>query len=259
MQYKTLGNTGLNVSLIGLGTVKFGRNQGVKYPEPFEIPEDKQLLELLSCAKDLGINLIDTAPAYGNSEERVGNLLCKDRKDWVIITKTGEEFIDGDSIYHFTPEHTTMSVKRSLKRLKTDYLDAVLVHSDGNDIYNMQHFGILDCLAELKKQGHIRAFGVSTKTVEGGILAAEKTDMVMITYNPIYLEEKPVIEKAFELNKGVLIKKALASGHVEKFSGRDPVQASLQFIFQEPGISSAIIGTLNPKHLAHNVACLTVG
>lgn len=257
MQQKMLGNTGIAVSTIGLGTVKFGRNQAVKYPQAFEIPDDQHLIQLLQAARDLGINLIDTAPAYGNSEERLGTLLAGSRNEWVIVSKVGEEFVNGNSIYDFTPEYAEKSIKQSLKRLNTDYIDVVLVHSDGNDVYNIQHFGILHFLSELKKQGLIRAFGMSTKTVEGGILALEQSDAVMVTYNLIETTEQPVIAKAFELNKGVLIKKALASGHVQKISGTDPVKASLQFILQEPGVSSIILGTLSLTHLAHNVACIS--
>jgi aryl-alcohol dehydrogenase-like predicted oxidoreductase len=256
MQQKILGNTGIAVSTLGLGTVKFGRNQAVKYPQAFEIPDDQHLIKLLHAARDLGINLIDTAPAYGMSEARLGTLLSGTRKDWVIVSKVGEEFVNGESVYNFTPEHAEKSIKRSLKQLHTDYIDVLLVHSDGNDVYNIQHFGILHFLSELKKQGLIRAFGMSTKTVEGGILALEKSDVVMVTYNCIETTEQPVIAKAFELNKGVLIKKALASGHIQKIQGLDPVKTSLQFILQEPGVSSIILGTINPEHLAHNVACI---
>jgi aryl-alcohol dehydrogenase-like predicted oxidoreductase len=257
LKQNLLGNTGLAVSIIGLGTTKFGRNQGVKYPEAFEIPDDQHLQHLLDCARDLGINLIDTAPAYGNSEERIGKLIHAVRKDWIIATKVGEEFIKGESLYNFTPEHAKMSIERSLKHLKTDYLDAVLVHSDGNDVYNIQHFGILDYLFQLKQKGLIRAFGISTKTVEGGLLALEKSDVVMVMHNPSYTTEKPVIAHAFKSNKGVLIKKALSSGHIQNIPGLDPVKTSLQFIMEEPGVSSIILGTINTKHLAHNVACVT--
>ncbi|MFU8797936.1 MAG: aldo/keto reductase, partial [Gammaproteobacteria bacterium] len=69
-----LGSTDLLISPLGLGTVKFGRNQQVKYPQPFEIPDDKVIVGLLNCARDLNINLIDTAPAYGESETRLGAL-----------------------------------------------------------------------------------------------------------------------------------------------------------------------------------------
>lgn len=250
---RALGNTGLQISPIGLGTVKFGRNQGVKYPNPFEIPDDKHIRMLLKCARDLGVNLLDTAPAYGNSEERLGQLL-DNRQDWIINTKVGEEYVLGESQYNYTPEHTKMSIKRSLQRLKTDYLDIVLVHSNGNDVDIIQTSGILDCLSQLKQEGFIRAFGMSTKTIEGGLMAIQQSDVVMATYNPIEVAEKEVIMAAHKANKGILIKKALASGHLNKIPGIDPVATSLEFIFQEPGVSSVIIGTLNPKHLAEAVS-----
>ena len=82
MDLRTLGKTGLKISPLGLGTVKFGRNQGVKYPGGFEIPEEGDLASLVALAKDLGINLLDTAPAYGTSEERLGRLLKGQRQDW---------------------------------------------------------------------------------------------------------------------------------------------------------------------------------
>lgn len=69
--HRPLGDTGLAVSPLGLGTVKFGRDQGVKYPSGFTIPDDREAADLLALARDLGINLIDTAPAYGRSEERL--------------------------------------------------------------------------------------------------------------------------------------------------------------------------------------------
>lgn len=256
MKKNLMGDSGISVSQLGLGTVKFGRNQGVKYPNAFSIPEDKKILSLLSYATDLGINLLDTAPAYGTSEERLGLLLGKTRKNWILSTKVGEEFCQGVSSYIFTPEHTRYSIERSLKRLKTDYLDIVLVHSDGNDVYNIKHFGILECLADIKKQGLIRAFGMSTKTVEGGLLAAQESDVVMVTYNPLETIELPVIQHACQHKKGVFIKKALASGHLPQLKGIDPVAESYQFIFREPGVTSIIVGTLNESHLLHNASCL---
>ena len=95
--HRPLGSTGLLVSPLGLGTVKLGRDQGVKYPNGFQIPDDDEARMLLKLARDLGINLIDTAPAYGRSEERLGPLLRGQRQDWVIVSKVGEEFADGQS------------------------------------------------------------------------------------------------------------------------------------------------------------------
>ena len=70
-----LGRCDLETGRISLGTVKFGRNTDVKYPKKFELPEDKVIVDLLSKAQELGVNLLDTAPAYGNSEHRIGQLL----------------------------------------------------------------------------------------------------------------------------------------------------------------------------------------
>jgi len=196
---RPLGNTGMKVSALGLGTVKLGRSRGLKYPDEFSIPSDKAAAALLAQAKELGINLLDTAPAYGNTEQRLGSLLKGQRHDWLICTKVGEEFETGQSHFDFSPEHTVASVERSLKRLNTDYLDMVLVHSDGNDLNIINSLGTLHALAELKKNGVIRAFGMSTKTVEGGLAAARASDIVMLTYNLKHKEELAVLKKQLEL------------------------------------------------------------
>ncbi|MFH1934889.1 MAG: aldo/keto reductase [Pseudomonadota bacterium] len=255
MKKRPLGNTGCLVPPIGLGTVKFGRDQQVKYPYPFNIPGDKEAKNLLACARDLGINLLDTAPAYGNSEERLGHLLFPKRSEWVIITKVGEELINGQSFFDFSPEHTHQSIERSLRRLRTDYLDIVLVHSNGDDLTIINRYGTLDVLADLKKAGSIRAFGMSTKTVEGGLLAAKKSDVVMITYNLNHTEEERVIHYAREHNKGIFIKKAFASGYIFLGKGiKNALTASMDFIFQHSrGVTSVIAGTIDPGHLAQIV------
>jgi len=249
---RPLGSTGMSPSILGLGTVKLGRDQGVKYPTSFRIPDDREAANLLALSADLGINLLDTAPAYGTSEERLGKLLAGQRERWLICTKVGEEFIAGQSRFDFSPEHTRMSIDRSLRRLCTDRLDIVLVHSDGNDLDIIQHTGVIETLAELKAEGKIRAYGVSTKTVEGGVLAAEKADCVMVTWNLEYNDDIPVIDRCQQLGKGVLIKKALASGHIAA-EGEDPVARSFATIFEHPGVTTAVIGTINLEHLRSNV------
>lgn len=257
MKFRSLGNTGIDVSVLGFGTVKLGRNQGVKYPATFTIPDDREAQTLLNLARDLGINLVDTAPAYGNSEERLGKLLKGQRQDWIICSKCGEEFSNGESSFDFSEQHTIRSVERSLRRLHTDYLDLVLIHSDGNDREILQNTPVLETLAKLKQQGKIRAIGMSTKTVEGGLLAAKHSDVVMVTYNINEQQEREVLDFCQQHHKGVLVKKALASGHLALAGGHnDGVAASLQFVLQHPGVSSAIIGTISPQNLRHNVACV---
>ena len=251
--HRPLGDSGLIVSPLGLGTVKLGRDQGVKYPNGFTIPDDAAARALLAQARDLGINLIDTAPAYGVSEQRLGPLLRGQRQDGVIVSKVGEEFEAGQSHFDFSPAHTRRSVERSLRRLETDFIDLVLVHSDGNDVAILRDSGVYQALAELKREGKIRAFGLSGKTVEGGLLALEQGDCAMVTYNLAEQGEKPVLDHAAAHNKGILIKKALASGHAV-LAGQDPLRASFGLVFGHPGVGAAIVGTINPQHLAANAA-----
>ena len=233
--------------------MKIGRNQGVKYPTGFALPDDAAVCNLLAQAKTLGINLIDTAPAYGNSEERLGKLLTQ-RPDWVIVTKAGEEFDKGESHFDFSAKHIRFSVERSLARLNTDYLDCVLLHSDGNDLSLLSQTDALPTLLRLKEQGLIRNVGLSGKTIEGGLDAFRLgADTAMVTLNLSQQEELPVIAAARQQGKGILIKKAFASGHLDA-SLADPVSASLALSLNTSGVSSIIAGTINPAHLAENVA-----
>lgn len=250
-----LGHTGLKVSPLGLGTVKFGRNTGVKYPSAFELPDDRTILSLLDCCEELGINLLDTAPAYGVSEERLGKLLAGRRLQFVISTKVGETFADGRSSFDFSPIATKRSIEQSLRRLDTDFLDIVLVHSNGEDEKIIRETDILATLQLLKESGIIRAYGLSGKSTAGGLLALPLSDLVMVTYNPSATEEQPVIAEAHRQGRGVLIKKALSSGHLPSdCSHGDAVQTAMQFIFSQPGISSVVTGTLSEQHLRHNAA-----
>lgn len=249
IEKKKLISVDIEVSRIGLGTVKFGRNQGVHYPQSFELPDDKTILNLLKTAQELGINLIDTAPAYGTSEERLGKLLKGHRHEWVLCTKLGEQYINGESFFDFSPTAAKKSIENSLLRLNTDVLDIVLVHSNGEDKKIIEENSIFETLAEIKKSGKIRAYGMSTKTIEGGLLAVDHSDVVMVTYNPLHTEEKIVIDHAYQKKKGIFIKKALASGHLGKLNSQDPVRYSMEFIFKNPGVTSVILGTLNQAHL----------
>lgn len=263
LQHNNLGQTDISISAIGLGTVKIGRNEGVKYPAGFQLPDDEVVLRLLNLCIEMGVNLIDTAPAYGTSEERLGHLLPKlsvQRQDWVICSKVGEEFEDGKSRFDFSARHIRQSIERSLKRLKTDYLDIVLIHSDGRDEEIINNSDCVSVLRQCRDAGLIRAFGMSTKTVEGGKLAIRESDVAMVTYNASATADSEVIDLATELNKGILIKKALNSGHSlqppQTNSGTvdaDPIRASMEFIFGRQGISSIIIGSINPEHLRQNI------
>lgn len=265
MEMRPLGSTGLAVSLIGFGTVKLGRDQGVRYPGGTRIPSDDEARSLIKSAADLGITLIDTAPAYGTSEARLGALLAGQRERWTIVSKVGEEFDNGKSRFDFSAAAVRASVERSLARLRTDRVECVLIHSDGVIENSPELDEAIDELERLKARGLIRSFGASTKTVSGGLRAIDRCDVVMVTLNLAAKDDLQVIAEARKRSKGVLIKKALASGHAAVGGGiagaaglgPDPVVASLRLAAGTPGVSSVIVGTTNAAHLAQN--CRTAG
>lgn len=244
---KQLGQTDLFISPLSLGTVKFGRTEQVRYPDQFKLPDDVTMADLIYLARDGGINCLDTAPAYGASEERLGEFFKKNpiRSDFIVSSKVGEQFQQGQSHFDFSPQAITLSIERSLKKLNTDYLDFIFIHSDGNDLAIL-NAELLGALFSMKKQGKIRYLGMSSKTVEGGLSALSHCDALMLTHNINYTEELSVIQKAHELKKGVFIKKGLGSGHLIKTR---TLREILLFLFKEPGISSVILGTINPTHL----------
>ncbi|MBK7403642.1 MAG: aldo/keto reductase [Phycisphaerales bacterium] len=252
---RPLGTTGMQVSVLGLGTVKLGRNTSVKYPRPFELPTDDDARRLLDLASEVGINLLDTAPAYGVSEVRLGALLNARRDRWLLSTKVGEEFdpSTGFSRFDFTPEHTRASVERSLQRLRTDRLDIVLVHSDGDDERIVREYGTLQVLANLKHEGKVRAIGFSPKTPEGALAAMPLSDVLMLTLNPADRAMLPIVRAA--RGTGILVKKGLLSGHLEGVqlpAAADRVEACLRFLLAETGVSSVVVGTIDPAHLQHD-------
>ena len=253
MQKRALGSTGIDVSVLGLGTVKIGRNQQVKYPTGFELPDDDSVVELFELARSLGINFIDTAPAYGSSEQRLGELL-PDRHDWVIVTKVGEIFENGKSRFDFSYDYTVASIEQSLRKLRRDVLDVVLVHSDGNDMDIINREPVFDALESVKNKGLIKAYGMSSKTVEGGSWVVQHCDVVMATANLEYDDERPVLELAEKLHKGVIIKKGLQSGHADSASGGTGVETAFRHILGQPGVRSMIVVTINKQHMRDNVA-----
>jgi aryl-alcohol dehydrogenase-like predicted oxidoreductase len=245
-----------NVGRLGLGTLKFGRNEKVAFPggDGYTLPSDRQIEALLDLALECGINLIDTAPAYGSSEERLGKLLRARRSKFFLVTKSGEEFVDGRSMHVFSAEHTRMSVERSLQRLKTDFVDCVLLHCSRDDVNVIARTPALEALSRLRDEGKIGSFGASTHTVSGGRLAIELSDCAMVTYNRSATAERPVIELAHAKGKAVLVKKGLASGHV----GPEGAAENIRFVLGTPGVTSLVIGSINPDNIRANARAAAI-
>lgn len=256
-EQRALGQSGVVVSPITLGTVKFGRNQGVKYPKGFDLPSDDELVALLDTALTHGINTLDTAPSYGLSEKRLGFLLAGRRDAFKIISKAGEIYDQkkNTSYYDYSPKSLRQQLDDSLRALKTDYLDCWLLHSDGNDEENLNDDTLL-LLQKMKQEGLVRSIGASTKTISGGEIALQELDCVMMAASLSYHDEDILFEKATQLNKGILLKKIFDSGWALDVESKEKMRLmteTYEHLFSYSATSSAVIGTITPDHLLQNI------
>ncbi len=170
MKYRKLGNSGIDVSVIGQGTWELGNDF-------FGEVDEKAGIDAIHKSMDLGVNLIDTAPGYGNnyeSEIAVGKALKGRRDKAIISTKFGILRVFGEYVKCLSPTVVRAELEGSLRRLGTDYIDVYMIHwPDAN-------FGIEDALHELakfKKEGKVRATAVSNFSVEQIKLAREIADL----------------------------------------------------------------------------------
>lgn len=169
MKYRELGKTGLQASVIGLGTFEIG---GSSWWEPVD---QKVAINTIRGALELGINFIDTAPVYGfgQSEKIVGQAIKGSRKDVVLCTKVGEEFTgqnegrfhynhDGKSVYTcLTPQAILRQLEDSLRNLRTDYIDILMPHFVFDDPSVGRVEDIMETMSRLIEQGKIRSVGLS--------------------------------------------------------------------------------------------------
>lgn len=160
MKYTKFGKTGIEVSKMCLGTWGIGGAGWDNY-------SDESRMDAIKAALDCGINFIDTAPAYnaGKAEQYVGETLHKlgARKEVVISTKCGNEFIDGKYVRCGSVDKILRECDESLQNLKTDYIDVYLVHWPDPNVPMEE---TMDALNQLKKQGKILHAGVSNFTKE---------------------------------------------------------------------------------------------
>ena len=237
------------LSPIGFGAFKIGRNEGAKYAQAYELPDDENVDRLLNSLPDLGINYIDTAPAYGLSEERIGRAISHRKPEFVISTKVGETFLNGRSTYDFSERAVRESIARSRERLRVDALDIVFIHSDGNDLHVLHETAAVETLVSLKDEALIKSVGFSGKTVAGAQSALEWSDAIMVEYHLNDRSHEAVIAEAAKRGVGVVAKKGLASGTLD-------AAKAIQFVLKNPGVTSMVIGGLDLEHIRENVRAI---
>jgi aryl-alcohol dehydrogenase-like predicted oxidoreductase len=228
MKYRPLGRTGLTVSEIGFGGWGIGgvTPGATSYGEV----DDALSLKALHRALDLGIAFFDTSNLYGNghSEELIGEAFAGRRDKVVIATKAGRSDYDTEA---YEPSQLRRSVEASLRRLRSDYVDVVQVHSLSSMDVLRQH-DVMGTLRGLKAEGKIRAVGISVKAPGEAVPAIRElgAEVVQVNFNLVdqRASEGEVLTVARELGAGVIARTPLCfgmlSGKVEPetvFDARD--------------------------------------
>jgi aryl-alcohol dehydrogenase-like predicted oxidoreductase len=252
MEMRRLGRNGPLVTRIGFGAFKIGRNVKTKYGQSYDLPSVESAESLLNGVLDMGVNYIDTAPAYGISEERIGQAIAHRRSEYTLSTKVGERFENGVSTYDFSADAIEQSIAESLRRLRTDVLDVVVLHSNGNDMHILTQTPAVETLTKFKDRGLVKAIGLSGKTIEGERLAFTWADVLMVEYHLNDQSHADVIADATARGIGIVVKKPLASGTLA-------AGEAIGFISANEHVATMIVGSLNLEHLRSNLASCAAG
>ncbi|MFC4388752.1 aldo/keto reductase [Gracilibacillus marinus] len=214
MKYRKLGSTNLDVSVVGIGTWQYGGEWGKEFTQ-------LEVDTILHQAKEEGINLIDTAECYGDhlSEKLIGEYLHHDRReDWIVATKFGHHFHDNfDRSRHWDAQDVLKQLDRSLKALKTEYIDIYQAHSCTNEEFDNDELWTM--LDKQKQAGKIRHLAVSLagnddpyQTNKASQIGVEA---IQVVYNRLDRNpEKDIFPSVINQNLGVLARVPLASGYL---------------------------------------------
>ena len=211
MKYRILGSTGLKVSVVGVGTWQFGGEWGIDFAQ-------KEVDAILGTAKDVGINLIDTAECYGDhlSESLIGNAIKANRDKWIVATKFGHHYHGFmDRTRHFDPLDVVQQLDESLRSLKTDYIDIYQMHSALDNEFQTE--GLWEVLFKQKEKGKIRHIGLSISGNDNIFQTARARELGAESIQVVYsrLDREPEIEvlsRCKKDNLGVFARVPLASG-----------------------------------------------
>jgi aryl-alcohol dehydrogenase-like predicted oxidoreductase len=212
MKFRTLGRTGLRVSVVGLGTWQLGGEWGRDFGQA-------EVDAILDRAAEAGINLIDTAECYGDhlAERLVGDYLSRhDRDRWIVATKFGHGF-NGfmDRTDRFRPEEVRDELIASLRALRTDRIDLYQFHSGSDEAFLDD--GLQAVLEDARRSGMVRNLGVSIRGAGSEVQAREAFGrgygVLQVVYNRLDARaESDVFPFARRFGLGILARVPLGSG-----------------------------------------------
>ena len=214
MKYRRLGKTELIVSVVGIGTWQFGGEWGKTFTQ-------QEVNAMLSRAKELGINLIDTAECYGDhlSESLIGAFLRQDRReDWIVATKFGHRFHGlFERSQEWKAEQVLSQLDDSLRALGTDYVDIYQFHSGTDEVFDNDE--LWTALDKQVRAGKIRFLGISIGNNDNirqtDAASQVNAQVIQVVYNR--LDQKPeqrVFPSCQRQDLGVLARVPLASGYL---------------------------------------------
>lgn len=267
---RPLGRTGLDVSILGYGSVPIGRADVA-----FE--DAKALLETLL---DAGVNLLDTAAAYEDAEAVIGRAVADRRGEYVLVTKTGA---DRGYAPAWTKPEIARLVDASLQKLRTDAVDVLLLHTC--DLETLKKGEVVEAVQAARDAGKTRFIGYSgDNDALDHALDLGVFDVVETSYSLLDQQNRDRIRRARELGVGVLVKRPIANAVPGRSAPPDSpyaaqywprwealdlasadvgdvpwIEAAARFSAYAEGVSSVLVGSGNVDHVRANIAHVADG
>jgi L-galactose dehydrogenase len=282
MEYRTLGKTGLQVSIVGFGASPLGNEFGAADP--------REGIRAVRHAIEQGINYFDVAPYYGRTlaESRLGEALVGRRRQVIVATKVGRYGQDRDTGFDFSAERVIRSAEESLLRLRTDHIDVLQVHDIEYGRREQIVHETLPALLKLKEAGKARFVGITGYPL--GILrdvaAQVKIDTILsyCRYNlmdtslddvlvPLARKKGIGLVNASPLHMRLLTEQGAPDWHPApqrvrevgwrvadycRELGVDVAELAMQFALQHPGVSTTLVGMSKVRHVAQNVKAVGI-
>ncbi len=280
MEKRMLGRSGLAVTVLGYGAMEL-RHLSESEANP-----------LMNTVLDQGINYIDTSPDYGPSEAYIGKAIAHRRKEYYLASKCGcniDEDGKGQAPAHvWSRAQLLKNIENSLRLLKTDHLDVWQLHGPApEELPGGAQDEVIRTMQELKQQGKVRWIGMSYKN--GGAsdplypdryspryirhyLDFEVFDVMQLVYGGMARRGEAGLALAASRGVGIVARgvvKKYYPDFAEQFEkaglaellapGEDMNCFLLRIALSQPGVSTMIIGTKNPAHLAENISSAEKG
>jgi aryl-alcohol dehydrogenase-like predicted oxidoreductase len=267
---------------MGFGALEIGRNWGLGDGKEVERPPQEAAGQTLNAVLNLGINLIDTASAYHESERRIGMYLADRRSEYILASKCGEHSREPRTYYDFSYRAIVDSIDRSLELLRTDRIDLMQIHFGPEPDKVLDDGETVAAMKDARQAGKIVLLGAST----GGHVARRcidsgDFDVLQLGYSLLSRRDEALVNLCGERGIGVLIRGGLGAGrltprvlpHLDSLDEgtRAKITAllglvdgdadllvalALKFLHRNPSVTSVLAGTKNAEHVRKNLDML---